>query len=83
LGYGFSDYDFYVKKLIDFAINSKDSKIKNVYHYDCRHSVSRKFKTNLLRNPEVSYQFVRTDFSNSVPDFENIGNICPIAKSLN
>ena len=81
LGYRFSDFDFYVKKLIDYAINSKESKIKRVFHYDNDEGASVRFK-NIIRRPELkkkeNYIFVNSDFRKMVPDFSNLGNIKPI-----
>lgn len=73
LGYRFSDFDFYVKKMIDHAINSKESKIKRIYHYDCDDSVRVKFESMLRK--KLDYKFSNADFRKVVPDFDNLGEI--------
>jgi hypothetical protein len=78
LGYGFSDYDFYIKKLIDYAINSESSLIKNIYHYDLDEGVGKRLKS-FVRKKGIKLEFVPIDFRKEVPDFKNIGNKIKIA----
>lgn len=77
LGYRCSDFDFYVKKLIDFAINANESKITKIYHYDLDDAVRVKFQA-MMRKSTLKYIFVHADFRNVVPDFDNLGTVCSI-----
>jgi hypothetical protein len=77
IGYRFSDFDFYVKKMIDHTINSNESRIKRIYHYDCDDSVRVKFEKMLRK--KVDYKFINADFRRVVPDFDNLGEISIIS----
>ena len=88
LGYGFSNYDFFVKKLMDFAINSTESRIENIYHFDNNPDLEDFFKGNKNKrmdafirkgNIDERYHFKTVDFSTHVPNFEDIsGAALPI-----
>jgi hypothetical protein len=74
LGYRFSEYDFFVKRLIDYVINSESGSIKNIYHYDLDENVGLKLKS-MIRKSGIDYKFIKIDFTKEVPDFEHIGEV--------
>jgi hypothetical protein len=78
LGYSFSDYDYFVKQLVDFALNSNDTKIRRVYHYDNsskpivivggNEQVKNPILKERLNKPH--YQPHKVDFRIQVPNFD-------------
>jgi hypothetical protein len=80
LGYSFSSNDFYVKKLIEIAINETvDSKITKIIHFDRDKNIHELFEGNpdkkivpIIRKPGVKYIPRIIDFSKQCPNFEEI-----------
>jgi hypothetical protein len=79
LGYSFSNHDFFVKRLVDLAINSIESKITKISHFDRDAKVRHFFEFNpgenlgpMRRKYGVDYQFREIDFSKHCPNLENL-----------